>query len=108
MCPNAKVYAVRTQSSALKLMESREHVPRSRDTTELPDGTKLGMFWNDCRQNRRCGRQPYDRLLANPVLIADYRTTRNVRATTGPRRKMASPSVYFLLFTILKVFKNPL
>ena len=47
-----------------------------RDQTEqLPGGTKLGIFWMGCKNNRRCGRPPYDRLLTNPVLRADYRIT---------------------------------
>ena len=44
-----------------------------RDQAELPGGGKLGLFWNNCKHNRMCGRPPYDRLLDNPVLRADYR-----------------------------------
>ena len=74
MHPNVKIQAARTQPSALKLMEGRERAPKKRDTTELPDGSKLGLFWMECKRLRRCGRSPYDRLLNNPVLRADYRT----------------------------------
>ena len=58
---------------ALRLMRDRTHPPRSRDTTILDGGTKLGPFWSDCKRKKRCTRPPYDRLLANPVLRADYR-----------------------------------
>ena len=71
-----KVQAARSQPPALKLMEGRERAPKFRDTTELPDGSKLEKFWSNCKCARRCGRPPYDRLLTNPVLRDDYRTHR--------------------------------
>ena len=74
MHPKVKILILRTQLPALKLMEAREKAPKQRDTTELPDGTKLGLFWMDCKHKSKCGRPPYDRLLTNPVLRADYRT----------------------------------
>ena len=55
-------------------MEGRGRAPKHRNTTKLPDGTELGRFWSDCKVKRRCGRPPYDRLLVNPVLRADYRS----------------------------------
>ena len=76
MYPNAKIQTVRTQPSALKLMEGRERAPRQCDPTELPGGGKLGWFWSHCKRGSRCGRPPYDRLLTNPVLRADYRGIR--------------------------------
>ena len=66
------VQAVRTQPSTLVLMKNRDTVPRSEDSTELPGATKLGIFWKDCKSRRRCVRPPYDRLLTNSVLRADY------------------------------------
>ena len=38
----------------------------------LAGGARLGMFWNNCKSRMRCSKVPYDRLLANPVLRADY------------------------------------
>ena len=76
-----KVRAVRIQTSALKLMKGREKAPRFADTTVLPGGNNFGVFWQDCKSRRRCGRSPYDRLLINPVLRADYRATAAARAT---------------------------
>ena len=86
MHPNAKVQAVRTQPSALKLMEGRERAPKWGDTTvttELPDGCKLESFWKECKSRRKCERPPYDRLLINPVLRADYCTTTTTREMPG-------------------------
>ena len=54
-------------------MEGRAKAPKCSDTTELPGGGKLGIFWKECKSRRRCGRPPYDRLLTNPALRADYR-----------------------------------
>ena len=59
--------------SALRWMEGRANPPKYRNTTELFSGTKLGWFWGNCKSERRCGRPPYDRLLTNTVLRADYR-----------------------------------
>ena len=42
MNPNAKIQAVQTQPSALKLMEGRAEAPKYCDTTELPDGDRFG------------------------------------------------------------------
>ena len=55
-------------------MEDRTKAPKQRDTTELPDGSMLGIFWMGCKNKRRCGRPPYDRLLTNPVLKNEYHT----------------------------------
>ena len=46
-----------------------------RDSTLLPGGGRLGVFWDNCKHRRTCERPPYDRLLTNPVLRADYRST---------------------------------
>ena len=56
------------------MMEGRRKAPNTRDTTELPGGSKLGRFWVRCRHERSCGKPPYDRLLNNLVLRADYRS----------------------------------
>ena len=45
-----------------------------RDPAELPGGSKLGVFWDNCKSKRKCERAPYDRLLTNPVLKTDYRS----------------------------------
>ena len=65
-------------------MEGRKEAPKARDITELPRGGKLGMFWRDCKCERRCGRPPYDRLLAHPVLRADYRCHPGAARAVGP------------------------
>ena len=64
-------------------MESRERPPKQDDTTGLPGGGKLGWFWGNCKNERKCGRSPYDRLLTNPVLKADYRDDIAVREGDG-------------------------
>ena len=65
-------------------MEGREVAPKSRDMAVLSTGTNVGRFWNGCKDRRLCGRPPYDRLLVNPVLRADYRTvTAAVRESDG-------------------------
>ena len=79
MHSDAKIQVVRTQPFALMLMEGRERAPKWRDTTELPDGSKLGWFWVNCKSKRTRGRPPYDRLLTNPVLRADYHATAAAR-----------------------------
>ena len=70
-----KVQALRVEWSALEWMMNRQKLPKYRDNAELPGlgEVKIGMFWNDCKTGRRCGRPPYDRLLTNPILRADYR-----------------------------------
>ena len=47
------------------------HPPKSRDPTMLEGGTKLGIFWSQCKYKKKCRSPPYDRLLTNPVLRAD-------------------------------------
>ena len=59
-------------------MGGRAEPPKRTDTTRLPGGGPvIGTFWADCRGKRRCGRPPYDRLLANTVLRGDYRVHRS-------------------------------
>ena len=53
-------------------MEGRESAPRARDPTVLPGEGKLGIFWMHCKGKRKCRRPPYNRLLTNVVLRADY------------------------------------
>lgn len=73
--PKIKVQAVRIQPPDLELMKGRNSAPMHRDPAKLPGGGKLGKFWHNCKSRGRCVRPPYDRLLSNPVLRADYRTT---------------------------------
>ena len=54
MSLSSKVDAVWTQPSALKLMEGRERAPKWCDTTELRDGSKLGIFWSNCKRRKKC------------------------------------------------------
>ena len=58
---------------ALRLMRDRALAPRSTDPTLLEGGTKLGPFWRSCKRRKNCKKVPYDKLLTNPVLKADYR-----------------------------------
>ena len=69
----SKVRAIPTQKSALELMAGRERKPAQNDATELPGGSKLGTYWENCKWEMRCGRPPYNLLLTNPLLRADYR-----------------------------------
>ena len=66
---------VRAELPALRLMRDRTYPPRFMDVTVLESGTKLGFFWSDCKSERRCGRPPYNGLLNNLVLRADYGIT---------------------------------
>ncbi len=56
-------------------MEGRSERPKWNDSTPLAllCGAKRGVFWDNCKRFRRCRRPPYDRLLDNHVLRADYR-----------------------------------
>ena len=66
---------LQAQPPALRLMSGRTHPPTARDPTILAGGSRLGQFWRHCKHHRRCTRSPYDRLLTNPILRADYRAT---------------------------------
>ena len=85
-----KVEAIRSQTFALRLMEGRKAPPKQADPTELSCGGKIGAFWQNCKRKRRCERLPYARLLANPVLAADYRTTptRSKHTVMSPENKI--------------------
>ena len=66
---------LRAQLPLLRWMGDQAHPPKDNDRTILGGETKLGTFWRNCKCERRCGKPPYDRLLTNPVLRADYRIT---------------------------------
>ena len=70
---------LRIEPPALRWMKKRVELPKYNDQTALDGGTKLGIFWVNCKRGRRCSKQFYDRLLTNPVLRADYRTTAAAR-----------------------------
>ena len=73
-------------------MEGMEKAPTYRDTTELPGGSRLGNFWAKCKHLRKCVNSPYDRLLDNPLLRADYHTSLTPH-TQRHERETASPEV---------------
>ena len=89
MSPDSKIHTVWTEPSTLKLTQDSKETPKRRDPTELPGGSRLGLFWMDCKDRRLCGRPPYDRLLTNPVLRADYRAG-NVRIHRGTREQQSN------------------
>ena len=64
---------LRDQPPALGWMGEREKAPKTLETAVLSNGSNIGIFWRHCKRLRRCGRPPYDLLLINPVLRADYR-----------------------------------
>jgi hypothetical protein len=72
-----RVDALRTEWVSLAWMESSEHPPKQQNSDLLPGGGKLGTYWKNCKNNRRCGRAPHNRLLVNPILRADYERTIN-------------------------------
>ena len=77
---------LRADLSALRLMRGQTHPPRYSDATILESGAKLGIFWSNCKWKRKCSEDPHNRLLTNPVLKADYRTTsRHERYMTTQR-----------------------
>ena len=51
--------------------------PKQGDQTVLEGGAMVGRFWTECKRDKRCTRPPYDELLTNPVLKADYHNSRN-------------------------------
>ena len=57
---------------ALRWKANQPYPPKAKDHTMLDGGVKLGWFWSDCKHNKRGAKTPYDRLLTNPVLRADY------------------------------------
>ncbi len=74
---------------ALGWMQGRDAAPKMREAAErLSSGTNIGRFWNNCKSERRCRMRPYERLLTNPVLRADYRITvpRHERSIAAPKR----------------------
>ena len=56
-------------------MRDQAHPPTQSNPTILEGGARLGMFWTHCKHRNKCTSAPYDRLLTNPVLKTDYRTT---------------------------------
>ena len=71
--------------SALGWMGGRAEPPKDAEQARLPGGgPKVGKFWTNCKTRKKCGRSPYDRLLTNPVLRADYDDT---------KRKVVNPGV---------------
>ena len=98
MHPNVKIQAVRTKPSALRMMNDREEAPTYRDTTEqLPDGSKLGIFWSTCKW--RCRSAPYDgypRQLGKHLFLYETRpkepwSNRGRKAKPLPGSKEAAP-----------------
>ena len=59
--------------SALSWMENRDDPPTVGEQTRLDSGVRVGGFWHNCKSRQKCTKAPYDRLLSNPVLRADYR-----------------------------------
>ena len=84
---------------ALGWMEGRAEPPKVREGARLPgERPVLWRFWMDCKSKRRCGRAPYDRLLSNPMLRADYRVQgaargRSTRKTPGEGSGRTDPAV---------------
>ena len=64
---------LRAEALALRWMGDQTHLPAAKDKTVLDGGARLGGFWAGCKSLKRCANPPYSRLLANPVLRADYR-----------------------------------
>ena len=59
----------------LRWMEGRAEALKRTDEMRMPGaggGLRVGPFWDHCKYESRCRRSPYDRLLNNPVLRADY------------------------------------
>ena len=53
-------------------MRNKAHPPKRRDPTVLDGGARLGYFWAHCKVEKRCVKPPYNQLLTNLVLKADY------------------------------------
>ena len=67
---------LRSEPPALKWMRDQALPPTARDRTRLDSGPRLGPFWAHCKSENKCMRAPYDQLLTNPVLKADYHNSR--------------------------------
>ena len=80
---------LRAELLNLRWMRDRSHPPKSksRDQTILDGGSKLGIFWSNCKSRKRCSQSPYDRLLSNPVLRADYRCLTSATREQSQNRK---------------------
>ena len=89
--PDVKVQTLWTERFTLRWMAYRQKPPRYRDNAELPGLGKVnvGAFWHDCKCKGMFRRPPYDRLLGNPVLRADYCTHRT--AVRGTRERRSDP-----------------
>ena len=80
-------------------MEDREQPPTVNDKTRLSGvGPLVGRFWVECKVEWKCIKAPYDRLLTNPVLRADYHCVFNVMrdswGTASPRHAAPIPEVW--------------
>ena len=73
MSAEANVQTLQTEPSALRWMEGRAEPPKYTDKMRLSGGGPMvGWFWVSCNIRRKCDNPPYDRLLTNSVLRADY------------------------------------
>ena len=79
--------------SVLNLIDGRNEVPTAADRTKLPGGGKLGAFWMQCKNKRRCDKSAYARLLTNPVLKADYHA---ITAAREIPKEIEPPGRYFI------------
>ena len=81
---------------ALRWMGDRTHPPRFMEQTILDGGARLGMFWSGCKTKKRCTAPPYNRLLTNSVLRADYRITQRYYSDQGRFFDRATLNVHHL------------
>jgi hypothetical protein len=47
-------------------------IPPYYSTEKFSDGTKIGPFWNKCKRDKLCLKEPYRKLLENDLLKYDW------------------------------------
>ena len=73
----------------LKMEKYKEKCPSSRCKDTFSDGTKVGLFWHNCKNNRKCDNEPYKLILTNPVYKEEYeRCKREKRSFTLSQQKV--------------------
>ena len=74
---------LRTELPALRWMGNQIHPLTYRNETTLDDKAKIRVFCSECKYKQRCTKHPYDQLLTNSVLKANYRWSFSVMRMTG-------------------------
>jgi hypothetical protein len=56
-----------------EIMKTKKKIISQKDKEILfSDGSPMGSFWDNCKSNKKCDNQTYDKLLKNEILEKDY------------------------------------